>query len=114
MEIPFKEKSDVLVFYFDESIEIFHTVDIRNFLVNTINEKNKEAVVFNFSEVSFVDSMGIGLFINLQFTFKDKVKLRFCNLHTNIKKTFEYTNLLSTFDIDDTEEDSIKFLTEDS
>ncbi|MBN1648313.1 MAG: STAS domain-containing protein [Spirochaetales bacterium] len=110
MDIPFKEKGDVLVFYFDESIEIFHTVDIRNFLVNTITEKNAAKVVFNFADVSFVDSMGIGLFINLQFKFKDTVSFRFCELHENIRKTFEFTNLLSTFEIDKTEEESIGVL----
>ena len=107
MEIPFQEKRGVLIFYFDESIEIFHTVDIRNFLVNTILEKKVKKVVFNFADVPFVDSMGIGLFINLQFKFKDEVKFRFCNLHDNIRKTFEYTNLLSTFEIDETENNSL-------
>ena len=110
MEIPFKEKNDILVFYFDESIEIFHTVDIRNYLVNTISEKKSTKVVFNFADVSFVDSMGIGLFINLQFKYKDAVQFRFCELHENIRKTFEYTNLLSTFEIDESEEESLKVL----
>ena len=113
MEIPCKDKGDILVFYFDESIEIFHTIDIRNFLVNTIKKKNAKKVIFNFADVSFVDSMGIGLFINLQFTFKDEVKFRFCELHQNIRKTFEYTNLLSTFDIDETEADSLAVLAEE-
>lgn len=114
MEIPFEEKNKTLVFYFDESIEIFHTVDIRNFLVNIIEEKKSAKVVFNFRDVSFVDSMGIGLFINLQFKFKDSVRFRFCDLHENIRKTFEYTNLLSTFDIDETEDDSLKILSEEA
>ena len=114
MEIPFEEKNDILIFYFDESIEIFHTVDIRNFLVKTIDDKKSSKVVFNFRDVSFVDSMGIGLFINLQFKYKDSVKFRFSDLHENIRKTFEYTNLLSTFDIDETESDSLKILSEEA
>lgn len=110
--VPYEEINGCIMYNFDEDIEIFRCDELRSFLNKHIVENNHRKVVFNLQDVQFVDSSGIGLFINLQFSHNERTKFRFCNVADNIRRTFEYTNLLSVFDMDASEGDSIMQLNE--
>ena len=101
------EKDGAVVYYLEQDIEVFRAEAMRDFLLRDIYENGYQNIVFNFNDVRFVDSTGIGLFVNLQFSLKNGVSFRFCHMRNNIQNVFEYTNLLSYFTIDATEEDSL-------
>jgi len=108
MEIEHKTKEGCEVFYLTGNIEIYSTEDLRTEILEAIEKNNYDKVVINLEGVDFIDSSGLGLLMNLQFKLKDIAKFRFCSVKENIKVAIEYTNLISFFQIDDTEEESIK------
>ncbi len=111
-EVKKVERGDVAVYYLEQDIEVFRAEAMRDFLLRDIDAGGYHKIIFNFEDVRFVDSTGIGLFVNLQFSFKSGVTFRFCHMRDNIRNVFEYTNLLSYFNIDVTEEHSLAAFSE--
>lgn len=101
---------DIAVYYLEGDIEVFRAEAIRDVLLEDIRTGAHRRIAFNFRKVRSVDSTGIGLFVNLQFSLNRDVAFRFCEMEPNIRQVFEYTNLLSYFSIDGDEQACIAAL----
>ena len=86
-------------------------------VVKTILDKEIVAgqinLVMDLSELDYIDSSGIGVFINTMTTLRGKNgKLVLLGMNPNIHRIFEMTKLLTFFVIVDKEEDLAKIFPE--
>ena len=91
---------------FPQHIEGNTSADIRKLLFDRISGDKIRAVVFDFHEVTRIDSMGIGLFLNLQYSLSELTHFRFCNMAEGIHELFKMMKLVGHFEIDATEQQS--------
>lgn len=90
-----------VVFRFRGSIESAITQDLKQQIIDILKAEDSGAAIFDLSETSYIDSMGIGMFVHLHVLHRDRVKFQFCSLSPNVARTFGYVKLLSFFDIKD-------------
>ncbi len=78
-------------------------------LIALVEEHNKHDLLLNFEGVEFLSSAALNKLLALHSRVK-KVggKVRICNLHPQIREVFAITRLDRMFDIDKTEEISLK------
>lgn len=85
--------------YIDGELDIFNAQDVRVRVLDEY-EKSKSDIVLDFSQVSFMDSTGLGVLISIQKVLNDDgYKLRIVNVDPKIKKIFVITELEEVFDI---------------
>ena len=86
------------------------TDDLRRKILDVIEQEQTGAAVFHLGDASYIDSMGIGMFVNLHVQQRRKVKFVFTNLTGNVLKAFGYVKLISFFNIKDTLSEALKEL----
>ena len=95
MEIDYKKEDKQLTFKINEDIDECCVQKIRRKLDNEIERYMPKEIIFDFSDVSFMDSAGIGLLIGrykLATMLGGKVKIS--NINTTIRKIFEMSGIL--------------------
>jgi len=110
MDIKYEVKDGYAVFYFEKYIDIFNSEKIKYYLMGTIEKNNHTKVIFNFEKLEELDSIGIAMLIKVFGALRDKVQIRFCNIHNNVEKSLKYSYLQNFFNIDDTEDASMQKL----
>lgn len=110
IDVEYMNREGVGIFRINDSIEIYLTTPLRDYISETVRAQELGKIVINMQKVPFIDSSGLGVFLNLQFFFDTDLKMRFCSLQPNVRAVFEHTNLLSHFDIDETEDESLQAL----
>lgn len=101
---------EIAILRFDDSIEVYHAEAIRQQIVSIVERDSFRKVVFSLADVPYVDSSGLGVFLNVIHLYGDRVQFRFCCLSDNVKSVFTFANLLSYFVIDETEDESLRAL----
>ena len=95
MESFYKKEDKQLIFKMDEEIDECEVQKIRRKLDNEIERNMPKEIIFDFNNVSFMDSAGIGLLIGrykLVNMLGGKVKI--ANINKSIKKIFEMSGIL--------------------
>ena len=95
MESIYNKKDKQLIFKINEEIDECEVQKIRRKLDNEIERYMPKEVIFDFCNVSFMDSAGIGLLIGrykLVNMLGGKVKI--ANINKSIKKIFEMSGIL--------------------
>lgn len=100
------------VFRFIDRIEIFQAEQIRRAVFAHIAQDRLRGLVFSFADVPYIDSSGVGVFVNLQYQIGDSVPIRMCEVSSPVRDVLTFTNLVSQFAIDETESDSLSRLRE--
>lgn len=108
--IEVERRDDVALVRFNDTIEVYHAESIKELIVALITDEKYKKIIFVLREVPFVDSSGLGVFINLSHRFNDQIDFRFCDLSENVRAVFRYANVLNYFAIDETEEESLHAL----
>lgn len=108
--VRFVQSGEIAILRFDDSIEVYHAEAIRQQIVDLVERDAFTKVVFSLEEVPYVDSSGLGVFLNVIHNYGDRVQFRFCCLSENVKSVFRFANLLSYFVIDETEDESLRAL----
>ena len=100
MESKFYEKDKLLVFKITEEIDDFSVQKIRGKADYEIERQMPKRVVFDFDNVTFMDSAGIGLIIG-RYKFANMLggKLEVANLTNSVKKIFEMSGILKLIPI---------------
>ena len=94
MESIYKKEDKQLIFKMDEEIDEFVAQKIRRKLDNEIERHMPKEVIFDFNNVAFMDSAGIGLLIGrykLAKIFGGQVQV--INIATPVKKIFEMSGI---------------------
>jgi len=77
--------------------------------MNALIEKNKYKLIFDFKDVTYINSFGLGVLTNLWRVVKRKNgNLKLINLQPKILRLFQLTWLTKIFEIYDSKEEALK------
>lgn len=95
MESTYKKEDKQLIFKINEDIDECCAQKIRRRLDNEIERYMPKEIVFDFNNVSFMDSAGIGLLIG-RYKFANMLggKVEITNISDPIRKIFEMSGIL--------------------
>ena len=95
MKITYIKKDKRLIFEIEEDIDECCVQNMRRRIDNEIQRYMPKEVIFDFSNVSFMDSAGIGLIIG-RYKLINMIggELKIANVNTQIQKIFEMSGLL--------------------
>lgn len=95
MEYKFDEESKILIFKITDEIDDCNVQKLRNQLDHIIERYMPKRVIFDFSNVTFMDSSGIGLVIGrYKFTNMLGGKFELANLTQSVRKIFDMSGIL--------------------
>lgn len=85
------------------NVKLIGEVDIYTIdeLKNTIDLKMKDMIknlVFDFAELEYIDSTGLGALIGIRGKYKD-INIEIINLRSNVKRLFDITGLTKIFSV---------------
>lgn len=106
--LTWKRIDDVIVFSFHGSIVSEVTGELRHKIIQVLSDERSDNAVFHMEDASYIDSMGIGMFVNLHVHHHERIKFQFCCLSEGISRAFGYVKLISFFNIADTLEDALE------
>ena len=101
MQSTFIKKDKRLIFVLEEDIDEYYAQKIRRRIDNEIQRYMPKEVLFDFSNVSFMDSAGIGLIIG-RYKLINMLggELKIANVNLQIQKIFEMSGILKLIPID--------------
>ena len=95
MNVNFKEKDKLLILELTEEIDHHWSEKIRRQVDDEIERYIPKRVVFDFNNVTFMDSAGIGMVLGRYKMMKMLGgSLEMINVHPSIKKIFEMSGIL--------------------
>lgn len=94
MESTYKKEDKQLIFKIDEDIDECYAQKIRRRLDNEIERYMPKEIIFDFGQVSFMDSAGIGLLIG-RYKLANMLggKVEIANITTPVRKIFEMSGI---------------------
>ena len=110
MKITYIKKDKRLIFEIEEDIDECCVQKIRRRLDNEIQRYMPKEVIFDFSNVSFMDSAGIGLIIG-RYKLINMIggELKIANVNTQIQKIFEMSGLLRLIPVEQKDKKEVQY-----
>ncbi len=110
MEITYIKKDKRLIFEIEEDIDECCVQKIRRRIDNEIQRYMPKEVIFDFSNVSFMDSAGIGLIIG-RYKLINMIggELKIANVNTQIQKIFEMSGLLRLIPVEQKNKKEVQY-----
>ena len=110
MEITYIKKDKRLIFEIEEDIDECCVQKIRRRIDNEIQRYMPKEVIFDFSNVSFMDSAGIGLIIG-RYKLINMIggELRIANVNSQIQKIFEMSGLLRLIPVEQKNKKEVQY-----
>ena len=110
MKITYIKKDKRLIFEIEEDIDECCVQKIRRRIDNEIQRYMPKEVIFDFSNVSFMDSAGIGLIIG-RYKLINMIggELKIANVNTQIQKIFEISGLLRLIPVEQKDKKEVQY-----
>ena len=110
MKITYIKKDKRLIFEIEEDIDECCVQKIRRRIDNEIQRYMPKEVIFDFSNVSFMDSGGIGLIIG-RYKLINMIggELKIANVNTQIQKIFEMSGLLRLIPVEQKNKKEVQY-----
>ena len=110
MKITYIKKDKRLIFEIEEDIDECCVQKIRRRIDNEIQRYLPKEVIFDFSNVSFMDSAGIGLIIG-RYKLINMIggELKIANVNTQIQKIFEMSGLLRLIPVEQKDKKEVQY-----
>ena len=110
MKITYIKKDKRLIFEIEEDIDECCVQKIRRRIDNEIQRYMPKEVIFDFSNVSFMDSAGIGLII-VRYKLINMIggELKIANVNTQIQKIFEMSGLLRLIPVEQKDKKEVQY-----
>ena len=110
MKITYIKKDKRLIFEIEEDIDECCVQKIRRRIDNEIERYMPNEVIFDFSNVSFMDSAGIGLIIG-RYKLINMIggELKIANVNTQIQKIFEMSGLLRLIPVEQKDKKEVQY-----
>ena len=110
MKITYIKKDKRLIFEIEEDIDECCVQKIRRRIDNEIQRYMPKEVIFDFSNVSFMDSAGIGLIIG-RYKIINMIggELKIANVNTQIQKIFEMSGLLRLIPVEQKNKKEVQY-----
>ena len=110
MKITYIKKDKRLIFEIEEDIDECCVQKIRRRIDNEIQRYMPKEVIFDFSNVSFMDRAGIGLIIG-RYKLINMIggELKIANVNTQIQKIFEMSGLLRLIPVEQKDKKEVQY-----
>ena len=110
MKITYIKKDKRLIFEIEEDIDECCVQKIKRRIDNEIQRYMPKEVIFDFSNVSFMDSAGIGLIIG-RYKLINMIggELKIANVNTQIQKIFEMSGLLRLIPVEQKNKKEVQY-----
>ena len=110
MKNTYIKKDKRLIFEIEEDIDECCVQKIRRRIDNEIQRYMPKEVIFDFSNVSFMDSAGIGLIIG-RYKLINMIggELKIANVNTQIQKIFEMSGLLRLIPVEQKNKKEVQY-----
>ena len=110
MKITYIKKDKRLIFEIEEDIDECCVQKIRRRIDNEIQRYMPKEVIFDFSNVSFMDSAGIGLIIG-RYKLINMIggELKIANVNKKKKKIFEMSGLLRLIPVEQKNKKEVQY-----
>ncbi|WP_416148592.1 STAS domain-containing protein [Salipaludibacillus sp. HK11] len=104
LEINVTETETGNIAYLSGEVDVYTASKLKDTLTPLAEKTNTELVV-NLTEINYIDSTGLGIFIGvLKSTEKSESTLKLTGLNDRVKRLFEITGLNEVIDIEEREE----------
>lgn len=103
-----RSENNHIIVYLKGRIDVHMATQIENFLIKIIEENPNNHLILNLSEVEYMSSSGLRVFVSIMRSLKEKGKtLKLSNLSLAVKRVFEVVELMDMFDIFQDEKDAL-------
>ena len=111
LSFTFKEEPNFTLVLLTGDLNMFSAPELRTNLVKHF-EKGTARFILDLTDLSFVDSSGIGVLVSFVSMAKKRegAKVVLCGLNAQIRNIFEVTRLLSVFNVSDDLESATKVI----
>lgn len=104
-----KITGDILIIYLNGELDHHMSKNIKEQIDYIIIRNNIKNIIFDFRNVSFMDSSGIGMIIGrYKIVKKAKGKVAVVNTNNKLKRIFDISGLFSIIDFFDNEKEAIE------
>ena len=108
MQVAQQEKNGVSIFHIRGEINIDNVSGLKKIFQELIDKK-PGGVLLNFSQVGYIDSMGISSLIELAKKLREvEGQLAFCDLSPKIRSIFSITRIDKMFNLYDSEQEALR------
>ena len=108
MEFNIKEEDGIKIVNIFGDLVAGKLYDIK-IKVNELTQSNNPKIIFDFSDVNFIDSSGIGFLINtLKALSKENSVLKLVNLNATAENVLKQMKIYTLFDVYETVEEAIE------
>jgi anti-sigma B factor antagonist len=98
--VNYSKKNDFIIFELGKEIDAMNSMQLKIELVKKIESEEYNKFIINLADTTYIDSSGIGLFVNLYKVCKaQKKSMYILNPKENVLKVFQMTNLTNLFNI---------------
>lgn len=102
MSYVHKEVNGVDLVELEESIDLYSAPPIKKFLRTLLKSENKK-ILISMERVSFIDSSGLGMLVNLFFECKQRdIRVKLASVSAEARNVFKQTKMESNFEMFDT------------
>jgi len=109
LKITTREMDDVAVLELDGRIVLGEESSTLRETVKGLLEAGKKKIVLNLSNVTQIDSSGLGTLVASHSSAKAAgASLRLCNLGARFNELLQITKLYTVFDVSETETDAVR------
>ena len=117
MPYEITHKDNIMIIYLSGSIEFLKATDLEQELVKIIEKTDQEQhpspILFDFTELQYVDSYGLGVLLRWkQLCNKHKLLFAFTNIKGQVRNQFESAQIAEAFPLFDDFEEAIDYLNE--
>ena len=90
-------------------IDLYSSPQVRQTILDELNQKTGSRVLINLTGVKYIDSSGVASLVEgLQLARKAQVRFALCGLNKAPRQVLELTRLIKVFDIFETVEEALK------
>lgn len=109
LNINFNKIDDKLIAYINGELDHHSAEEVRNKIDDRLSRDNLNKLIMDFSEVTFMDSSGIGVVIGRfkKLSYENGV-VCLINVNENIKRVFELSGMFKIINIFNTLEEALE------
>ena len=102
-----KEVNGIDILALEDSIDLYSTPPIKKF-AKTLLRGPDGKIIITMEKVTFIDSSGLGMLVNLFFECKQKgIRVKLADMSSEAKRILTITKLTQNYEIHETLEDAI-------
>ncbi len=110
MELNFKKNHDTVIVYLKGRLDVPQVEEIGKEIIGLLNTEKSGNLILNLSEIDYISSAGIGLFV----TIMDMLKMRgkqfgICSMKGSVKRIMEIVDIGVLFNIFADENEAFEF-----